>query len=125
MVTDKKNASFCEYKVQEATSTEPTSNTGFPYPQRTIEEALGEVPLYSGRNVLVFDPNMRQNLLTQLRVKRTQKRTRKRNEEADAEMGTEKGPEEDTEEDTDEDAGVDAEDGAEEDTEDDTKWNQK
>ena len=30
-------------------------------------EPLGEVPLYSGRNMLVFDPNMRTSLHTQLR----------------------------------------------------------
>ena len=42
-------------------------NTGFQYPQRTIEKALGEAPLYSGRNVLMDDPNMRTNLHTQLR----------------------------------------------------------
>ena len=34
-----------------------------------IEKALGEAPLYSGRNVLMGDPNMRTSLHTQLRGK--------------------------------------------------------
>ena len=42
-------------------------NTGLQYPRRTIEKALGEAPLYSGRNVLMGDPNMRTSLHTQLR----------------------------------------------------------
>ena len=42
-------------------------NTGFQYPWRTIKKALGEAPLYSGRNVLMGDPNMRTSLQTQLR----------------------------------------------------------
>ena len=42
-------------------------NTGFQYPRRTIEKALGEAPLYSGRNVSMAVPHMRTSLHAQLR----------------------------------------------------------
>ena len=42
-------------------------NTGFQYARRTIGAGLGEAPLYSGRNVLIGDPNIRTSLHTQLR----------------------------------------------------------
>ena len=42
-------------------------NSAFQCPRRTIEKALGEAPLYSGRNVLTGDLNMRTSLHTQLR----------------------------------------------------------